>query len=223
MGVDKKEAVPRLRSKPYAPYFWVTGHVTEFNSPIKDLTVDLVRLSGSRMSRRQFDLLPMNKLGDLLWLCCRAHSTIPSNFGFEQQFRPVPSAGAIHPIHILVQRSFQECWEIYDPERHALAAISTSEAMACAARQQANGIISCLNATLLLLVAEPGKTNAKYSNPESLIWRDAGVIIGALVTYAEALELSVCPLGATGNSYVAPLAAAGVLVGAGMLLVGARA
>jgi hypothetical protein len=56
--------------------------------------------------------------------------------------------------------------------------------------------------TLVSLVAEPGKTAAKYANHESLVWRDAGVVLGYMSLMAEALKLSFCPLGITGRPYV---------------------
>ena len=48
-------------------------------------------------------------------------------------------------------------------------------------------------------MAEPGKTAAKYEHHETLVWRDAGVVLGYMSLVAEALGLSFCPLGLTGR------------------------
>lgn len=220
--LPSEQPIPRLRLRPYSPYRWPIGDITSLTPSTSELIVDLVKISFNRQTRREFGCISTEKLGDLLWLCCRAHSTIPSGLGFELQFRPVPSAGAVHPIHVLIQRDSTECWEIYDPLNHILMVLPSSEGLVEAARAKINEFISSKGATLIALVAEPGKTAAKYSNPETLIWRDAGVIIGSLVTYAEALELSICPLGVTGNAAILPLGESGLLVGVGMLLVGSR-
>ncbi|MDM0108661.1 hypothetical protein QTH97_27190 [Variovorax sp. J22R24] len=106
--------------------------------------------------------------------------------------------------------------------RHALLEIPGTESLADAARNCANEMVVSNEATLIALVAEPGKTHAKYEAPESLVMRDGGVVLGYVSIVAEALGLSFCPLGVTGNSFVAPLAPSGVLQGAGLLLVGSR-
>ena len=72
----------------------------------------------------------------------------------------------------------------------------------------------------MVLVAEPGKTAAKYANSESLVWRDAGVLLGYMSVVAEALGLGFCPLGITGQAYVSALSADARLTGVGLAVVG---
>lgn len=75
-------------------------------------------------------------------------------------------------------------------------------------------------ATRLLLVAELGKTAAKYQHGESLIWRDAGALLAVMAVVAEALDCVLCPLGITGEPWASRLAPPGVLTGVGLVLVG---
>ena len=72
----------------------------------------------------------------------------------------------------------------------------------------------------MLLLAEPGKTSAKYQHGESLIWRDAGILLAVMALIAEALDYSFCPLGITGEPWADQLATSGVLMGVGLALVG---
>jgi hypothetical protein len=88
---------------------------------------------------------------------------------------------------------------------HILVEIANSDASASAARRAAEQLLPIGNGVLLALVAEPGKTRVKYANPESLIWRDAGVVLGYMSIVAEALHLAFCPLGITGHQYVKDL------------------
>ncbi|SEM10533.1 hypothetical protein SAMN05518845_11692 [Variovorax sp. YR750] len=83
-------------------------------------------------------------------------------------------------------------------------------------------LIAAPVATLLLLVAEPGKTAAKYFNSESLVWRDAGVLLGYLSLAAEALGLAFVPLGITGDPWAGKLVDESGLAGVGAALVGRR-
>jgi hypothetical protein len=110
----------------------------------------------------------------------------------------------MHPIHVLVSAEMAT-WSRYDPVEHALVAIPGSETNAAAVRAAAGQLLSVERGLVVALVAEPGKTAAKYTDPESLIWRDAGVVLGYMSVVAEALGLSFCPLGITGNRCLADI------------------
>lgn len=75
----------------------------------------------------------------------------------------------------------------------------------------------------MLFAAEFGKTAAKYRYPESLVWRDAGVLQGALTLTATALGMSFCLLGITGNPWIGDLADQGQLMGVGAAIFGSTA
>lgn len=185
--------------------------------------MDLVQVLRDRQTRRDFSraLVPQ-ALDQLLWLTCRTHSTTPSALGFDLQFRPHPSAGAIQPIHIVLQLGPGGAWERYEPFQHALVELPGTERLADAARADASKAVPAREAVLLALVAEPGRTGAKYENAESLVWRDAGVVLGYLSLVSEALGLSFCPLGMTGDAYVASLCEKGQLSGVGLAFLGSR-
>jgi hypothetical protein len=129
----------------------------------------------------------------------------------------------MHPIHLVCQRSTGKPWERYDPLQHSLVAVPGSEGYAQEARAKAAHILPSDDAVLLALVAEAGKTGAKYEDGLSLVWRDAGVVLGYLSLVAEVLKLGFCPLGMTGDAYIAPISAQGQLQGAGLALIGTSA
>ena len=73
---------------------------------------------------------------------------------------------------------------------------------------------------LVGFIAESGKTASKYENPESLVWRDAGTLLGYMSLVAEALRLQFCPLGLTGDPELGDvLAPQSGLHGAGLSIV----
>lgn len=215
------EPRPRLTPNKYSPFPWPAGgEVTRLSPAPAQLMVDVVQVLQNRQSRRLLRNLPLTQLGHLLWLSCRTHSLRTSDYGFDQQFRPHPSAGAMHPIHLICQRSTGMPWEHYDPLEHSLVIVPGSEGYAQEARAKAAHILPSDGAVLLGLVAEAGKTGAKYENEQSLVWRDAGVVLGYLSLIAEALKLGFCPLGMTGDAYIAPISAQDRLQGAGLALIG---
>jgi hypothetical protein len=125
----------------------------------------------------------------------------------------------MHPIHVLVGECNAPWWR-YDPVRHALVELPESAANCALARCAADELVAVGRGLLLGLVAEPGKTAAKYINPETLIWRDAGVVLGYMSVVAEVLGLSFCPLGITGNAQLSHLLAPRLLFGVGLALLG---
>ena len=187
------------------------------------LELDLVALLEQRQTRRDFQK-PVEdaKLGEFFWLACRNRSSRPSRFGPDQESRVHPSAGAMHPIHVLACRDAGP-WMRYDPMEHALIEVPGSTGSAAAGRTAANRIFNLNQGVLLGLVAEPGKTGAKYKNHETLVWRDAGVVLGYMSLVAEALRLDFCPLGITGQSHLTDyLPEASQLHAAGLAVLGRR-
>lgn len=216
------EPAPRAVASPYSAYAWPAGRVTQLPARSVPVSVDLLGLSEERQTRRAFGMLTEQQLGELLWLACRNRSTWASEFGVDQESRVHPSAGAMHPIHVLVGHE-GSAWQRYDPTGHSLVELPSTEASASSTRRSAADIIPLGSGTVLGLVAEPGKTQAKYENYESLVWRDAGVVLGYLSLMSEALGLAFSPLGLTGGHNVTEqLPGTHGLIPVGLAVVGTR-
>ena len=215
------DPVPRLLPMSYEPYVWPAGARTPLAPRAQPLELDFAALLDKRQTRRAFsNCLDYAALGELLWLACRNRSSRPSAFGPDQESRVHPSAGAMHPIHVLVAHVTGP-WRRYDPVEHALVELPGSGASAAASREAAGLLIKLAHGALIGLVAEPGKTAAKYEHHDSLVWRDAGVVLGYLSVMAEAMGLAFCPLGITGQPYLtAQLPDASALQAVGLAVVG---
>lgn len=220
--LDLGNPQPKQKLTAYSPMGWSGSRV---DLPSKGANAarnsQLAALLESRRSRRDFaGPATLDDLAAILELCCRTRELQPSALGFDLEFRPYPSAGAIHSVHTLIQREVDEDWMYYDAQAHQLVSLPDSSSLANAARNAANELVPATNASLIALVAEPGKAAAKYMSPGSLIWRDAGVLLGYLSICAEALALSFCPLGITGEPMLCKLDEQGRLCGVGMALLG---
>lgn len=213
---------PRESPLPYAPFRWAVGEFVPLEPGAAPHPIDLADLLSNRRSHRPGGMPSIEALGALLWQVARTLGTAPSPYGFELEQRPVPSAGAIHPIHVLVQEPGRDDWARYDGRRHRLERLADYGGLAGLGQQAYQAAGTDVGA-LLAFVAEPGRTNAKYENSESLVWRDAGVLQGALCTVAPAVGLQVCLLGLTGDSWVSGLAEQGQLRGMGLARVVALA
>lgn len=213
---------PMIKAEPghYQPFTWPAGAFHTLPE-IKDVGDEgVLSLLDHRRTRRKFSALSEGQLGQLLWRCARTQAIAESDYGFDLELRPAPSAGAIHPIHILVHLPGAPNWLRYDSRRHGLVEVPKSVEAFAGLKELCHEVLPAEQATRLLLVAEPGKTYAKYHHGESLIWRDAGALLAVMAMIAEALDYSFCPLGITGEPWAGRLAPAGVLTGVGVAVVG---
>lgn len=215
------DPVPRALPMRYEPYVWPAGAKAPLAPRGQPLELNLAALLEERQTRRAFtECLDDAALGELLWLACRNRSSRPSAFGPDQESRVHPSAGAMHPIHVLIARETGP-WLRYDPLEHALIGLPGSGTSAATCREVASSLVQLAHGTLIGLVAEPGKTAVKYEHHESLVWRDAGVVLGYLSVVAEALGLAFCPLGISGQPHMtAHLPNASALQAVGLAVVG---
>lgn len=192
------DPVPRVQPKKYQPFVWPAGKKWQLTPRDQALELDFVELLEQRQTRRDFKKpLEDTALGEFLWLACRNRSLCLSPFSAPQESRVYPSAGATHPIHVLVARDAGP-WTRYDPVEHALIELPGSIDSAGACRNTASRLLELEQGILIGLIAEPGKTASKYENYETLVWRDAGVVLGYMSLVTEALCLTFCPLGITG-------------------------
>lgn len=193
------DATPRKDPARYEPIQWPTGERVQLSPRPAALNIDLVNLLEQRQTRRIFSReLSIDEIGDFLWLVCRSRSVRPSIYGPCQESRPHPSAGAMHPVHVFIAPNALALHR-YDSTEHALVELPASATGACHIQRAAKKSLELGMGHVLALVAEPGKTGAKYENPDSLVLRDAGVVLGYMSIVAEALGLAFCPLGITGH------------------------
>ncbi len=213
---------PTVKAPPghYQPFTWPNGtfHALPEIEDASDKGV--LNLLDHRRTRRTFHALSVDQLGQLLWYSTRTQAIAESDYGFDLELRPAPSAGAIHPIHILAHLPGTPNWHRYDSRRHGLVELPGSVEAFAGLAEQCQQTLPSEQAAQLLLVAEPGKTAAKYQHGESLIWRDAGALLAIMAVTAEALNYAFCPLGITGEPWAGQLAPSGVLTGVGVAMVG---
>lgn len=221
---------PRADPRQYAPVQWTESDLRGFEElglprvsrePTSS-EASFAEVISRRRTRYELGIPPSHAVEDLLCLTCRVQMQFDSPLGFPLSRRPVPSAGGIHPIHIVLHASGSNQVHRYDPFQHGLrrveSALDTQKL-----RTAMHAVVPGDQAVLLLLVAEPGMTAAKYANANSLIWRDAGVLLGSLSFAAEALGLNFVPLGVTGDPWASQLVGGPGLCGVGVALVGSRA
>jgi hypothetical protein len=191
---------PGLNGNPqqYKPIKWRLGKVDQLPEPDVSTTRAVGSVIETRQSRRDFYSMTSRQLSTVLWLSCRTKEKGISDVGIPIEKRPVASSGAIHPIHVLLGKRHSS-WSRYNTELHALEELEGEMVPSTGLFDEIDQVLPPGEATILLFVAEPSKTFAKYANANSLVWRDAGVLLGHLAIVVESLDLNFCPLGITGE------------------------
>ncbi|MBU3119475.1 nitroreductase family protein [Acinetobacter soli] len=189
--------VPKQKFDKYIPYKWeISNGYIKLHEPEIFLPTPFSQVMFKRKSQRSFKTTSINHLSYLLWFTNRVKDYIDSDMGFPITLRPVPSAGAIHPIHILINSPYTDKWWRYDPFSHGLWPIIKENKYFLNVRKDCKDILDCNTASLILLVAEPKKTLSKYTDGASLVWRDAGILLGNLALVSSYLDINFCPIGA---------------------------
>lgn len=207
---------PRATPSPYVPFRWPVTHRIALEPGSATHLVDLADILANRRSHRPGVTPTIESIGVLLWQVSRTLSVAPSPYGFELERRPIPSAGALHPIHMLVRWPAETAWTRYDSRAHQLECLADEKGHLSGLAQHTLHVAGATDGVVMAFVAEPGRTASKYENSDSLVWRDAGVLQGTLCAVAPAVGLQVCLLGPTGDAWISRLANESQLRGAGL-------
>lgn len=218
--IDLGNPTPKRKHDRHNLYLWETGEVKHLPVGMSQTTPEMLDVLQRRQTTRYFGPLKGDELGGFLWHACRSRNTWPSDLGFDLEHRAAPSAGAIHPIHLLIACPDDSRWWLYEPRGHLLIELVAAPQALHGLDTEILKVLDAPNAVRFLLVAEPGKTLAKYENGCSLVWRDAGALIGIMAVTAQALGLNFCPLGITGEPWIGSLSNQCKLVGVGVALLG---
>ncbi|WP_191830518.1 SagB/ThcOx family dehydrogenase [Pseudomonas fluorescens] len=219
--IDLGSPLPRDIIEPYELVRWPTGEIRRLPIGLAPQIGSFEQVLASRQTRREFREINDDQLSRLLRQACSSREAWPSAYGFDLEHRATPSAGAVHPIHLVLHLPGDPRWWLYQPQGHYLVEICGAAARLDGLLLQCADVLEGDRAVHILFVAEPGKTLTKYHDGCSLIWRDAGALLAIIALTAHAHGLNFCPLGITGEPWASALADQGKLVGVGLGLLGA--
>lgn len=174
-----------------------------------------------RRSRRVLAPARFRDVVDIVALACRARHVLGNEFG-DRFLAPPSSAGALHAVRVIVAplegqpRAFA-----YDPigdavERLRLARLDGLQDF----RDQVRSCIPEARGFALGLLGDATMAGKAYREPESLLWRDAGVLIQTIGMVAFAEGHAACALGVHGNGLVRALGLDGQFLALGAAFIG---
>jgi SagB-type dehydrogenase family enzyme len=159
----------------------------------------------NRKSRRTFGPLSDGQLSALLWHSAKTRKSQLLDGELVWESRPAPSGGGVHPIDLIVidRSASQPRFRIYDAISHSLGSFEVWDTLSTAnLLSMVSEVLPIGNGVTLWFAAQFGKTMSRYDNGESLVWRDSGALLGVIYLVAEAIELSCCGIGITGDPMI---------------------
>ena len=157
-----------------------------------------------RNSKRTFRELSLHEISTLLWASSKVKNLAVQENGYILTYRPSSSAGARHPIDLVVMSPTLHSKEFhyYNPFDHSLNKLSLSNFSTADFLNHVASIIPVGEGTIIWFICHPHRTSAKYENFQSLVWRDAGVLIHSIQIACCALGLNSCPVGSLGEPFI---------------------
>jgi SagB-type dehydrogenase family enzyme len=178
----------------------------------------------NRRSLRKFQPITLQQISDLLWHTAKVKSLQVQKNGYILTHRGAPSAGARHPIDLLVYNPEllgDDHFYYYNPFDHSLNRLANNHTKTAPLIEHINQIVPIKDGTLIWFIAHAQRTSAKYKNAASLVWRDAGALINSIQLTCSALNINSCPIGSLGEPYISDFfGAKEEIFGTGGLIIG---
>lgn len=182
---------------------------------------DFFELTRLRTSEKNLKDLSASQLSDLLWYAAKVINTHYQENGYILSHRPSPSAGARHPIDLLIiTPSENSVFQYYNPFDHSLNSLKLDETLFAEFFAHINSNITIGKGTVIWLIAHVNRTSAKYDNPVSLVWRDAGALLQILQMTATAMGLGSCPFGTLADPFIDKLFTDATIISCGGIIIG---
>lgn len=206
-----------LGDGPYSDYAWPVESSTPFapfRAPAGSAFVDVFE---QRRSTRILSLAPLElTVGALLF-------ALMPRFWKEgdvlrRSRRPTLSAGALHPISVLLFNNsavFRVNADLCMLEKLTFATEARDAWISKCQR-----VLPGANGAFLTLVADMARPASAYAHCETLVWRDAGATLQTLALVAALFGLGFCPLGVLGNEVVSALPSGKQLLAVGAAAIG---
>ena len=194
------ETEPRPRHAPdqmVRPICWPVSRTVNCGGIVPPPDQSFVATLEARRSQRFMTQASLRELVNAVAFGTQPRETMEGD-SFSRSRRPSPSAGALHPVDVLLVRGASRVFR-YVPLGHRLQLLHAShpEHLKVFAGD-CHDILPKASGTAIVLVGDMARVAAIYHRPESLLWRDSGALLQTLALVAAAYRLAFCPLGILG-------------------------
>lgn len=221
LHTEMKDPTPKSGPLTPTPYVWPSKrriHVTE----LQPTSISFNEVLESRRSGRCLRHAPLKMVMSWLAYSTRARF-ISENCGLERTMRPAMSAGALHPISVVLFPSLgvpRLIRSIGDYETAEILHIADKLPLETLREQTASLLPNSVHADIVILIADGMLFDSQYEHANSLLWRSAGALLQTLGLAATAFGLQFCALGLLGKEALEALELADRHIATGVAVVG---
>ena len=194
------DPIPRRQPVSIEVAEWVVARSIACPAVIPPTKTAFVEVVEDRRTVRSIRPAPFREVVNAIGYATRPRF-LRENDEHHRSLRPSISAGALHPIEMMLVQSIGSPRVFrYSPHAHRLDCLPIQNPAAIEAlRSVSKALLPSCNGSLLVLIGRPGLVRAHYENHISLYWRDAGALLQTLAFVCTAFRLAFCPLGILGG------------------------
>jgi nitroreductase len=206
-----------LEDGPFLDYRWPVLRAVPFGQHRAPAERSFLDVFESRRSARALTSAPLEALVDVLRLAL-APRFWKDGDPLRRSRRPVLSAGALHPISVLLFAGIA----IYrvNVDESLLEELHVPPELRASWVSKCKQLLPAADGAFIVLIADMARPNAAYEYSASLVWRDAGALLQTLALAAESYGLGFCPLGILGSEVVDGLPGTNQLLAVGAAAIG---
>lgn len=194
-----KNPTPKDRPDIYSPFIYPVKRIERLARFSETRDMEFMEVLFSRTSAKDFSRATPNEVSELLYLSTKIRSIEIDDTNFFLTKRTTPSAGARHPIDLMVSLAasppMERILSYYNPIDHSLGELVIPANSLRNFFEEVDRNLSIQDACVIWFSIQITKTSSKYSNPESLYWKDTGALLYCLQIISTYLGLKSCPLG----------------------------
>lgn len=222
--MNNKNPTPKDRPDIYSPFIYPVKRTEKLDRLSKARDMEFTKVLFSRTSSRDFSRATLNELSELLYMGTKIRSIEIDDTNFFLTKRTTPSAGSRHPVDLMVSfpasPPVERILSYYNPIDHSLGELIIPVNSLHDFFEEVDRNLPIQDACVIWFSIQITKTSSKYSNPESLYWKDTGALLYCLQIIATYLGLRSCPLGTLAQNSFHNLFLNHNLISGGGILIG---
>ena len=151
--------------------------VPEFKYPITEILIlprpefdevnNFWNVLKDRKSSRHFKQISLNEISKVLWASAKVNELIVQDNGYILSHRASPSAGARHPIDIIILSpclNGASSFYYYNPFEHSLNKLNLDDFILHQFKNHLNSIMELQESTIFWFLGHPTRTESKYQD-----------------------------------------------------------
>ncbi len=185
---------------------------------------DFLDVLRERRSVKQLGGCSIEKLSEILFHAVKPYTIYKDDYDMTVYRSASPSAGGRHPIDILVglRENDERQIFLYEPLSHSLLRLDIPLESQCEFYEDVNQMLPLGDSVLVWFSVQYMRTASKYTDYESLVWRDVGAQLCCLQQVAKYVGMDSCPIGYLAEESFDKMFNSSSLISGGGMIIGLK-